>query len=112
MDTRALQRVHGFDHGFVFGRFVSAELQSRQPQQVIAVPRSSLLEGDRLLLVDSADRLQLQPVTVRHRGAGHAYISAGLNGGERLVVTPLANPLPGTLVTVRELAQMERGDAQ
>lgn len=95
-----------------FGRFVSARLYSRQPQQVIAVPRSSLREGDRLLLVDSADTLQLQPVEVRYRDAEQAYISAGVQGGERLVLTPLANPLPGTPVVVRQPPLTERRDAR
>lgn len=94
-----------------FGRFVSAKLYSHQPQQVIAVPRSSLREGDRLLLVDEKNTLKFQPVDVSYRDAEQAYIRAGVKGGERLVVTPLANPLAGTAVTVRELAQLEHSDA-
>ena len=94
-----------------FGRFVSARLTAVDQQPLTAIPRASLRDGNRVVVDDGANLLQLRPVEVAHANADFAYLKTPLAAGERLVVTPLANPLPGTQVEVRGDAVAAKADA-
>ncbi|MBQ1782705.1 MAG: efflux RND transporter periplasmic adaptor subunit [Gammaproteobacteria bacterium] len=94
-----------------FGRFVSARLIAVDQQTLVAIPRASLRDGNRIVVVDDASLLQLRPVEVAHADTDFAYLRTPLAAGERLVVTPLANPLPGTKVAVRGDPVVAKADA-
>lgn len=95
-----------------FGRFVSARLTASEQQPLVAIPRASLRDGDRVVVVDGASQLQLRAVAVAFSNTEFAYLKAPLAVGERLVLTPLANPLPGTNVEVRAEATTAAPDDQ
>ncbi len=82
------------------GAYVSVDIEGRSVDQAIAVPRSALSEGDSLWLVDAEGRLDRRTVEIGFRGAQSVYISAGLEPGEKVVVSAVSMPLPGMKVRV------------
>lgn len=81
-----------------FGQFVSATIAGRHAAQVLQLPRHLLKPEDLVLVADNALQLQLRKVTLDRADASYAYIKAGLQTGDQLVISPLANPLPGMQV--------------
>jgi RND family efflux transporter MFP subunit len=66
--------------------------------QVTKVPRHLLRPGNQLLVVDQQNQLQFRPVTLNRADANYAYIGSGYQAGDRLVTSPVTNPLAGTTV--------------
>ncbi len=46
------------------------------------------------------NRLKTQPVKAAHKADNKAYISAGLNAGDIVITTRLADPLENALVEI------------
>lgn len=83
-----------------FGTFVSASIVGKQAKKVAVVPRSALRLDNTVVLVDSSDKLMTIPVEVAMTDGSEVWISQGIAEGDRLVVSSLANPKNGTLVSV------------
>ncbi|GHG71698.1 RND superfamily efflux pump MFP component [Alishewanella longhuensis] len=83
-----------------FGRFVQAEITGVEATQMVRVARHLLRPGNLLLVVDERNNLQFREVMVARADANFAYISAGFNASDRLIVSPVTNPLVGTVVRV------------
>jgi len=90
------------------GMFVEAEIEGRVQDNVVRVPRRAFRSGDRLWLVDENGRLYSKHVEVLHRGPDTVYVSAGLNNGERVVVSQLATAVEG--MHVRTISDDESQD--
>lgn len=83
-----------------FGRFVQAEITGIAASQVVPVARHLLRPGNQLLVVDDQNNLQFRQVNVDRADANFAYISAGFGQTDRLIISPVSNPLAGTVVRV------------
>lgn len=86
------------------GLFVDAEIHGRLARGLAILPRSALRENNQVLVVDGDDRLHFRPVTVLRIVGEQAYISAGLAGGERVVVSPMNNAVEGMAVRTEAAA--------
>ena len=84
------------------GMFVDAEILGRVVDGVAVVPRASLRQDGRVLVVDEGDRLRLREVEVLRRTPETVIVSAGLAAGERLCITPLAAVTDGMRVRTSE----------
>ena len=91
------------------GTFVKASIEGRILTNVFKVPRSSLLEGSRVSLVDSNDLLRIIAVDVASADDSHYYISAGLKNGDEIVTSALGTPIEGLKLRVKNNA--DRGAA-
>lgn len=87
------------------GLFVDAEIHGRLARDLVVLPRAALGHDNQVLVVDSDNRLHFRPVTVLRMVGEQAYISAGLNAGERICISPLDNALEG--MTVRTAANAQ-----
>jgi multidrug efflux pump subunit AcrA (membrane-fusion protein) len=76
------------------GMFCRVEVTCRTAEGVYAVPRT-LVRQDRTLPLLVDGKLELRPVNVQRFQGDLALIDAGPVPGSRLVVSPLANPVPG-----------------
>ncbi len=85
-----------------FGRFVQAEIQGITAKQVTKVPRHLLKPGKQILVVDTHNLLQFRTVELDRADAAFAYITAGIETGDKLVTSPVTNPLAGTLVRLSD----------
>jgi RND family efflux transporter MFP subunit len=81
-----------------FGRFVKASITGRQARQVVVVPRHLLRPAEQLLVVDNTQQLQFRTVVLDRADEKQAYISAGFEQGDQILVSPVTNPLPGLKV--------------
>lgn len=84
------------------GLFVEAEIQGKVVARACEVPRFSLREGDRLLVVDGASRLRLRSVEVVRAGLQTAVVRGGVEPGDRVCVSPIDVPVDGMAVRTAE----------
>ena len=87
----------------LLGSYVRVEIAAGELLNVVALDRPALREGNRIWVVDSADRLQIRDVTVRWREGEVVYIDPVFEVGERLVVSDLRVALPDMLVEAQDL---------
>lgn len=85
----------------LLGAYVEARIQAGRLPPSLRLPRSALLEGDRVWVVDAQQRLQQRQAKVLFRTPAHAYI-APLAEGERLLRGRPAGLLPGTRVRIAD----------
>ncbi len=90
------------------GTFVRAEIQGRELDNLVTLPRHLLRAGNKLWVVDSRLTLQNRSVEVLRTHSEHVYISGGLRAGELVCLTPVGHPLPGTKVQVTERVRSTR----
>lgn len=81
-----------------FGQFVQAKITGRTASAVMQLPRHLLKPGHQVLVADKALKLQLRTVRLDRADQAFAYIAGGTETGDQLVVSPLANPIPGMQV--------------
>jgi RND family efflux transporter MFP subunit len=78
------------------GTFVQAEIDGISADNVIALPRALLREDGTVLIATDSNELAIREVKVDRATAQTAFISAGLNDGDRVVTTAVSSPIPGT----------------
>jgi multidrug efflux system membrane fusion protein len=83
------------------GTFVTAKLPGKALKGVFKVPRSALLQGSRVALVDEMQKLQIRAVKVIFNDEGYYYISEGLKDGVEVIVSALGTPIEGLKVEVK-----------
>jgi RND family efflux transporter MFP subunit len=71
------------------GLFVRAEIAGRELEGAYVVPSVALREGDRVYLLDAADKVLIRPVQVARRDREQVVISGGFEPGDRVVVSPM-----------------------
>lgn len=76
------------------GMFCRVDISAGSQPNAVVIPRTALHDNDTVLLV-SAGRLERRPVKVLRFLRDQAILSAGLQAGERLVVSPLSAPVVG-----------------
>lgn len=81
--------------------FVQATITAPTPEPVIAVPASSIHQGE-VYLVGRDDRLDRQPVTLAWQQGELAVIGSGLERGDRLILDDLVPAIEGTLLDPRD----------
>lgn len=86
------------------GMFVRARLYHGSIEQAILVPQKAVSrtpKGDAtVLLVNSANQVELRPVTLGKSYGQHWLVTEGLQSGERVIVAGLQKVRPGATVTV------------
>lgn len=83
------------------GDVLHASFQPATQEQLISLPSAALRPGDITWRVDEENRLRRTPVTLAYRGEDDALIRSGLEIGQQVVTTGLAQPREGQLVRVR-----------
>jgi RND family efflux transporter MFP subunit len=67
------------------GMFVEAEIEGRELPGVVALPRGALRGRDEVVVVDAQERLASRRVALLRIDGETAYVSGGLQAGERVV---------------------------
>jgi RND family efflux transporter MFP subunit len=76
------------------GLFVEAKITGRELSDAYTIPRSALRAGELVFLIKDG-QLDVRKVTVAHSSSTRAIISAGLALGEKVIVSPIRNPIQG-----------------
>lgn len=83
------------------GTFVNASIEGVSANNVVVLPRYVLRADNTVLAVDSNNELEILPVTVLRAEPKKVYLSKGIKGGTKVVVTTLDAPVPGTRLAIR-----------
>ncbi len=82
------------------GMYVEAAIEGRLFEDIAAIPRAALREGDRVLVVDADNRIRFRQVDVLRTDATTALIRSGLRGGERVCLSNLGAVTDGMKVSL------------
>lgn len=80
------------------GLFVQAEIEGVAAERVVVLPRAALRDGNRVLVVDSENRLHFRDVGVMRVYREDVYVDSGLDAGDRVVVSPIQTVVNGMRV--------------
>ncbi|MFP6808879.1 MAG: efflux RND transporter periplasmic adaptor subunit [Pseudomonadales bacterium] len=80
------------------GLFVAASIKGRTVENIVSLPRSALRNQDQVLIVDKDNRLHYRPVKVMRFERENVIISAGLEDGEIVNVSPIQTVIDGMRV--------------
>ena len=91
------------------GTFVNAEIKGLPADNVVVLPRYVLRPDNTVLVANENNELEILPVTVVRAEPKEVYISDGIKGGTRVVITTLDAPVPGTKLAIRGLENTAEG---
>jgi len=91
----------------VEGMFCSVKIPGRTLYNVFKLPRQAVSFENTVYLVVGS-RLKTVPVKVARIEGENAYVSAGLNAGDTVVVTRLIDPLENSLLQISNKIQPEQ----
>jgi len=75
--------------------YVGVEIEGIQVENVIAIPRRLLRDGDHVWILNKEGKLEIRPVTVAYGSRNRVLISSGVTEGELVVTTDLSAPIAG-----------------
>ena len=81
------------------GLFVAADIEGRMLVDVLAIPTAGLRAGGRIFIVNNDDLLEIRSVIVAHATARITYLSGGVKEGDKIIVSPIRNPVAGMALT-------------
>ncbi|MFO8015219.1 MAG: efflux RND transporter periplasmic adaptor subunit [Phycisphaerae bacterium] len=79
----------------LIGSYVRAEIEGTALDDVIALDRDHLRNGNQVWVMNGRDELEIRSVEIAHRGRERVLVSGGLTPGEKVVTTDLTAPAPG-----------------
>jgi RND family efflux transporter MFP subunit len=82
------------------GLFVNAEIAGITAEQVVSLPRTALQGEDRIIVIDSENRVRFRTVEVFRREIDRVLVSGGLESGDRICLSDLEAPTDGMQVNV------------
>ncbi len=82
-------------HPLLLGSFVRVEMDGKNVNDVIAVPRRALRDGNRIWVMTAEGKLAIRDVETVWSDARHVYVHDGTAVGEQLVLSDIAAPVAG-----------------
>ena len=86
----------GGDLPLLIGSYVQVAIQGRRVEGVVEITRDAVHNGDRVYIMKSDNTLEIRPVVVLWQKPDTVLIAEGLEYGDRVIVSPLAEPVAGT----------------
>ena len=83
------------------GTFVTAKLKGETLDNVFKVPRSALLQGSKVAVVDDMQRLRINSVNVVFSDEGYYYVSEGLKEDAEVIVSAIGTPIEGSKLEIK-----------
>ena len=87
------------------GMYVEAEIEGREFDQVVVLPRASVRGQAQVLVIDADNRVRFRDVEILRSTVESVFVSGGLAQGERVVVSTIDSPTEGMLVQVTNEAE-------
>jgi len=84
------------------GSYVRVELMGKTVDGVFAVPRQAVFDGNTVWRVDGHQRLERRSLEIGWGTEDTLYATAGLEPGDRVVLTKLGTPIAGMAVRPRD----------
>jgi len=83
------------------GTFVNANIEGRELNNIVTLPRYLLRAGNVLWVVDDTKHLRNRKVTILRTGGDLIHVTAGLDDGELVSLTSLDNSFVGSPVKIQ-----------
>lgn len=80
------------------GLFVDAEIQGREADDIVILPRSALRNDRQVLIVDDEDRLRFRPIKPLRLFEEELLVESGLKAGDRVCVSQIQTVVEGMSV--------------
>lgn len=93
----------------LLGAYVSVEIEGRELNEVFVLPSTAVRDGNRVWIMNEKQQLEIRRIAVAWRRTDSVLIREGIESGERVVVSRIATPIPGT--PLRTVSDEERGAA-
>ncbi|MCE7914538.1 MAG: efflux RND transporter periplasmic adaptor subunit [Nitrosomonas sp. PRO4] len=84
------------------GIFVEAVIEGRWFENVTVIPVSAMYQDNQVVVIDTANRIRFRSVTILRRERERIVIQAGLEQGERVLISGLHHPVEGMEVMAAE----------
>lgn len=81
------------------GLFVEAEIEGRQAQDIVVVPRTAMRNDNQVLVVDENNRLRFRDIDPLRLYQDSMLIENGILAGELICVSPIQTAIDGMTVT-------------
>ncbi len=91
----------------VVGLFVTVEIKGSMLPKAAIIPRSALHQDNMVWIVDEDGRLRFRKVDVARVQGDRALVRAGLEDGEKLIITPLKAATDGMTVRIGEVKESQ-----
>jgi RND family efflux transporter MFP subunit len=111
-DPYALRQGNDIGAPLPMGTFVGAQIEGTTVDDVVRVPREALRGNGQLMFVDDENRLRIRPVEVMRADAQYAWLSAGAEAGDRIVLTAIESPVNGMRVRTSDDPEVAVDDEQ
>ncbi len=82
------------------GMYVNANIQGRKYRDIYVLPRKSVKQGKRVMVVDESQRLHFRDVDLLRDERDRMLVKKGLKPGENVVISPLETPIENMEVKV------------
>ena len=102
-------RVQGNRPPLLNGLFVRAEIEGIVRDDLFTLPHSAVNSLQQAKIVNAEQRLQFRQLELLRTEADHVVIKAGLQRGDRVIVSDMAVPVAGMKVAIAEQATLESG---
>lgn len=107
-----IEDPYGLDHPgrepLRVGTFVNANIEGRELQQVVTLPRYALRAGNLVWIVDDSLHLRSRKVTTLRVGGDRVFVSAGLDDGELVSLTALDSAFAGAAVKIQSRVRSDQ----
>jgi len=92
----------GSDNGvpLAAGLFVTANIQGRNLDNAITVPRAAIRGENKVFIAKSDNSLEIRNVQIAKSDKNRAIIISGLTAGERVITSPVRNATAGQPISV------------
>ncbi len=80
------------------GLFVNADIEGRQAEKVVVLPRTALRDNNQVLIVDKDQKLRFRNIKLLRLYQNDLLIEGGLEDGERVCVSPIQTAIDGMTV--------------
>lgn len=80
------------------GLFVDAEIEGLSAENIVVLPRSSLRNSGKVLIVDEEDKLHFRAIEQLRLYQDNVLVKGGLNPGDRVCLSPLQTAIEGMVV--------------
>ena len=104
-DPLALQPENTGQPPVMVNDYLRVRIEGRPLDNVVALERRLLRDGDQVWIMASDDTLEIRPVEVAFRGSGEVFIRSGIDSRDRVITTDMSTPVAGTPLR-------ERGEAK
>ncbi len=94
-DPLALKPENAGSPSLLVGAYVRAEVVGKSFDDVYAIPRAWLHDGDTVRIMADDNTLAIREVDVLYRGRDEVLIDGGLTAGEWIITTNLSAPVNG-----------------